>query len=77
MADLVGDLDPDGIAAGQGSDHAHRRYAQIEREVIGEVSDLIEPQAGFECDLVLRDDRPGVDADHLDRDAEVEAGLLQ
>ena len=50
---------------------------EVQREVVGEGRDLVEPQAGFQRDLVLRDDRPGVDADDLDVEAEVDEGLLQ
>ena len=54
-----------------------RRHLQVQREVVGEGRDLVQPQAGFEGDFVLRDDRPGVDADDLDVEAEVGERLLE
>ena len=74
---LVGHLDADGVLAGDRRDDADARHAQIQGEVVGEVRDLVDAQAGLQGDLVLRDDRPGVDADDVDVEAEVGEGLFQ
>ena len=62
---LVGHLDADGVLARKRRDDADARHLQVQREVVGEGRDLVEAQAGFQGDLVLRDDRAGVDADDV------------
>ena len=50
---------------------------QVQGEVVGQARDLVDAQARFQGDLVLRDDRAGVDADDADVEAEVGEGLFQ
>ena len=50
---------------------------QVQGQVVGQAGDLVDAQAGFQGDLVLRDDRAGVDADDADVEAEVRERLFQ
>ena len=69
---LVGHFDADRVLAGNRRDDADAGHAQGDRQVVGQAGDLRQPQAGFELDFVLGDDRAGVDLDDLHREAEVE-----
>ena len=40
---------------------------QVQGQVVGQAGDLVDAQAGLQGDLVLRDDRAGVDADDAGR----------
>ena len=73
----VGHFDADGVLAGNRRDDAHARHAQRDRQIVGQAGDLRQPQAGFELDFELRDDRPGLDLDDFDVEAEVEERLFQ
>ena len=46
-------------------------------QVVGQGSDFAQAQAGFELDLELGDDRPGLDFHHADVEAEIEEGFFQ
>ena len=74
---LVGDLDADGVLAGDRRHDAHARHPQVQGHVVGQRRDLVEAQAGFQGHLELRDDRAGVDADDADVEAEVGERLFQ
>ena len=74
---LVGHFDADGVLAGDRRDDADARHAQGDRQVVGQAGDLRQPQAGFQLDLELGDDRAGFDLDDLDVEAEVLERLLQ
>ena len=50
---------------------------EVEGQVVGQAGDLVDAQAGLQGDLVLGDDRAGVDADDADVELEVLEGLLQ
>ena len=50
---------------------------QVQREVVAEAGDLVDAQAGLQGDLVLGDDRAGVDADDADVQAEVLERLFE
>ena len=62
---------------GSGATIAHARHAQGDGQIVGQAGDLAQPQAGLEFDLELRDDRPGLNLDHADVEAEVDEGLFQ
>ena len=62
---------------GIGATMRHARHLQVQGQVVGEGGDLVDTQAGFERDLVLRDDRAGVDADDLHVQAEVGERLFE
>ena len=74
---LVGDLDADGVLARNRRDDADARHLQVQGEVVGQAGDLVDAQAGLQGDLVLRDDRAGVDADDVDVQPEVGERLFQ
>ena len=77
LAVLVGHFDADGVLAGDRRDDAHAGHAQRDRQVVGQARDLREPQAGFELDFELGDDRAGLDLDDLHVEAEVVERLFQ
>ena len=74
---LVGHFDADGVLAGDRGDDADARHAQGDGQVVGQAGDLREPQAGFQLDLELGDDRAGFDLDDPDVEAEIEERLFQ
>ena len=59
---LVGNLDADRVLARDGRDDADAGHFQIHGQVVGQARDLVEPQAGFQGNFVLGDDRAGIDA---------------
>src|SRR5262249_12872335 len=73
----VGELDRGGVLAGDRGDDSYARYAQVQGDVVCQARDLVEAQAGLQGDLVLRDDRPGVDTDDADIQVEVLESLFQ
>ena len=77
LAVLVGHFDADGVLAGDRRDDADARHAEGDRQVVGQAGDLRQPQAGFQLDFVLGDDRAGLDLDDADVEAEVLERLLQ
>ena len=77
LAGRVGHLDADRVLAGNRGDDPDARDAESDRQIVGEVGDLGQPEAGLELDLVLRDDRAGLDLDHLHLEAELREGLLE
>ena len=74
---LVRHLDADGVLARNRCDDADARHLHVQGEIVGQDRDLADAHAGFERDLVLRDDRARVDADHLHAQIEVEKRLLE
>ena len=77
LAVFVGHFDADGVLAGDRGDDADARHAEGDRQVVGQARDLRQPQAGFELDFVLGDDRAGFDFDDVDVEAEVVERLFQ
>ena len=73
----VGHLDADGILAGDRCDDTDARHAERDGEIVAEVRDLGEPQAGLQFDLVLRDHRARLDLDNLHLEAEFGKRLLE
>ncbi len=52
-------------------------HAQVQCQIVGQAGDLVNAQAGFQGNLVLRDDGAGVDADHADIEIEILERLFQ
>ena len=73
----VGHLDADRVLPRDGGDDPDARHAQGDRQIVGEVDDLRQAQARLELDLVLRDDRAGLDLDDADLESELGEGLLE
>ena len=71
LAHFVGHFDADRVLAGDGGHDAHAGDAQGNRQVVGQPGDLGQPQTGFQLDLVLRNDGPGLDLDDFDGEAEI------
>ena len=74
---LVGDLDADGPLARDGGDDPDARRPQRERQVVREIGDLVDLDAGGGFELVHGDDRTGLDLHHLPLDAEIGELLLE
>ena len=49
---------------GIGRHDADAWHFQIDRQVVGQARDLVETQARLQGNLILRDDRAGIDLDH-------------
>ena len=73
----VGNLDADRVLAGDRGDDPDARHAQGDRQIVGEVDDLRQAQARLELDLVLRNDRAGLDLDDADLESELGEGLFE
>ena len=74
---VVGNLDADRVFAWNGGDDANAGHAQGNGQIVGQAGDFRQPQARFEFDFVLRDDRPGFDFDDFHFEAETGERLLQ
>ena len=74
---FVGHLDADRVLAGDRRDDAHAGHAQCNGQIVGQAGDFGQPQAGFQLDFVLGDDRPGLDLDDFDREAEIGKGSFE
>ncbi len=68
---LIGDLNADCPSSRDRGDDPNARGAQRERQIVGEIRDFIDLDAGGGFKLIHRDDRAGLDFDHLPVDAEV------
>ena len=73
----VGHLDADRVLPRDRGDDPDARHAQGDRQIVGEVDDFRQAQARLELDLVLRDDRAGLDLDDADLESELGEGLLE
>jgi hypothetical protein len=73
----VGDLDADGVLAGNRRDDPHAGHPQRDGQVVGQRGDFAQSQAGLQLDLELGDHRPGLDFDHVDLEAEIGERLFQ
>lgn len=74
---VVGDLDADGVLAGDRRDDADRRDAQRDREVVLEGGDLGDAESRFEFEFELGNDRTGVDFGDLHVQAEFGEGAFE
>ncbi len=74
---LIRHFHADRVLARNRRDKADGRNAERNRQVVGERRDFREPQAGFQFQLELGDDRPRVDLDHPHVQVEVLEGLFQ
>ena len=74
---VVGHFDADGVLARQRGDDSDARHAQGDGQIVGQSGDFAESQAGFQFDLELGDDRPGLDFDDADVEAEIEESLFE
>jgi hypothetical protein len=77
LAGLVRHLDADRGLAGDRRDDPDAQRLEREREVVGQVDDLVDPGAGRRRELVHRDHRAGSDRDHVALDPVVLEGLGQ
>jgi len=73
----LGNFDADGVFCLGLVRRCGRSALQMQGEIVAERGDFVDAHAGLEGDLVLRDDRAGVDADDLDVEVEVLEGLFE
>ncbi len=74
---LLGTSMPTVFLPGIGRHDADAGHAQGDGQVVGQAGDFRQPQAGFELDFELGDDRAGFDFDDFDFEAEIEERLFQ